>query len=158
MLFVFLCFIAILVSVYLVNKTAHNYNTYLYKIESWNRDYKVYMNPSKCINCTVISIDILNICWSVAGIYINREYADSKAIQKGAIDACSKKHGLLITFSAYMFMFFGFFQIFRMAIYLCLVVFHREVLGTWEARARAHLNRTIKQPIYIFFETSVFKK
>ena len=77
--------------------------------------------------------------------------------ETNAVDACSKEYGLLATFSAFMFIVFGFFQLFRLALYLALVVYHHKVLGNWEAATRKNsINRQLNQPIELNFEISTF--
>lgn len=139
--FVWMCGVFSVVTLYLSRKASSNYNTYIYKIETWHRDFKVYMKPDRWINWTIISIDLINISWSCIGMYINKKYADPKALSRGAIDACSKEHGLLMTFAAFLLLCFGFCQIIRLGLYVAFIVCHRFVFGNWEARARAALNR-----------------
>ena len=115
------------------------------------------MKPDRWINWTVVAIDLINISWSLVGVYLNKSYADPRAEERGAIDACSKDYGLLVTFAAFMLVFFGLFQTARMALYIAFVICHRYILGNWEARARTALNKQFKQPINISFHTSSFQ-
>lgn len=101
------------------------------------------MNNNSRINYFVISMDVINILWGLVGqiLSITLKVPESNA---DAIRNCMRDFGMGTSMMAFIFLGMSYLKLFRLGFYLVHFVYHRQVLGWWEARSRKdviHSNR-----------------
>ena len=97
--------------------------------------YKIYTNTDKRVNYLIISLDIINILWGVVGSILSLALKDPKS-DSDAIRNCMRDFGMGTCMMAFIFIMMSYVKLFRLSFYLVHMVYHRQVLGWWEARSR----------------------